>query len=387
MHKSLISRVLDLELPSDKSLFLWGVRKTGKSTFLKKHYPNSTYIDLLKNGVFVEYSSRPSLIREQVSSFNLNSHIIIDEIQKIPELLDEIHWMIENIEGISFILCGSSMRRIKHSGANLLGGRAWRQNFMPLCFPELEAFDLLRIFNYGLIPEHYLGKHDSIRTIKSYISEYLIPEIQWESRIRNFSVFSKFLDAIAFSNGEMISYANIGRECGIDAKTVQSYVTLMQEMMLGYLVPPYVKNSSRDLISRTQKFYFFDTAIPNAIMNKNIAMLKGADAGHSFEHYIFLELLAYKEIRRKYYDINYWRTKTGLEVDFILDKGRVAIEVKISECVHKSDIKGLIEFTKEHVPSRSIAVSLDSRKRIVEDKIEIYPVYEFLQDLWSGKIL
>lgn len=387
MRKSLVLRVLNLDLPQGRSLFLWGVRKTGKSTYLRKNYPNSTYIDLLQNGVFMEYSARPSLIREQVQSFNLDSPIIVDEIQKVPELLDEIHWMIENIEGISFIMCGSSMRRIKRSGANLLGGRAWRQNFMPLCFLEIEDFDLLKIFNNGLIPEHYLQKDDSIRAIKSYISEYLVPEIQWEGRIRNFSVFARFLDAIAFSNGEMINYSNIARECGVDAKTVQSYVNLLQEMMLGYLVLPYAKSESRDLISRTPKFYFFDTAIPNALKNNKINSLKGAEAGHSLEHYIFLELLSYKELNRKYYNINYWRTKTGLEVDFVLDKGLVAIEVKISERVDKKDLKGIIAFTKEHFPKRSIVVSLDAKKRHLEEGIEIYPIKEFLNELWNGQII
>jgi predicted AAA+ superfamily ATPase len=387
MHKNLISRVLELDLPRGRSLFLWGVRKTGKSTYLKKHYSDSTYIDLLQSGAFMQYSSRPSLIREQVKYFNLEAPIIIDEIQKVPELLDEIHWMIENIEGISFIMCGSSMRRIKHSGANLLGGRAWRQNFMPLCYPEIENFDLLKIFNYGLIPEHYLCQDDPVRTLRSYISEYLVPEIQWESRIRNFSAFSRFLDAIAFSNGEMISCMNIARESGIDAKTVQSYVNLLQEMMLGYLVLPYAKSESRKIISRMPKFYFFDTAVSNAIMNKNINSLKGADAGHSLEHYVFLELLSYRELNRKHYDINYWRTKTGLEVDFILDKGRIAIEVKISECIGKRDLKGIIAFTGEYSPERSIAVSLDSKKRTLAEGIEIYPLQDFLQELWNGRLV
>lgn len=387
MPKSLISRILDLNLPTGRSLFLWGVRKTGKSTYLRERYRESTYIDLLQSGVFMEYSARPSLIREQINSFNLTTPIIIDEIQKVPELLDEIHWIIENIEGASFIMCGSSMRRIKHSGANLLGGRAWRQNFMPLCFPEMENFDLLKIFNYGLIPEHFLQKDDSIRTIKSYISEYLVPEVQWESRIRNFGSFSRFLNAIAFSNSEMINYTNIARECGIDAKTVQSYVNLLQEMMLGYLISPYAKSESRDIISRTPKFYFFDTAIPNAIMNRKIQALRGPEAGHSFEHYIFLELLAYRELRQKYYNINYWRTKTGLEVDFILDRGRVAVEVKVSDCVDKHDLKGIVAFTKEHSPEKSIVVSLDSRRRQLEGGIKIVPVKEFLRELWHGNIV
>jgi predicted AAA+ superfamily ATPase len=298
--------------------------------------------------------------------------------------------MTENLRGISFVMCGSGMRRIKHSGANLLGGRAWRQNFMPLCYPELPYFDLLGVFNRGLIPDRFLSDGDPTRMLKSYVSEYLVPEIQWESRLRNFGAFGRFLEAMAFSNGEMINCSNISRECAVDAKSVRAYADLLQEMMIGYLVFPYAKSESGVVISRMPKFYFFDPAIANSLMNRTVSQLKGAEAGHCLEHYVFLELLAYREINHKYYKINYWRTKTGLEVDFIPDGGKTAVEVKISESVHRADLSGLIAFTKEHRPQKSIVASLDRHRRAinVDDlKIDVYPIKDFLNELWSGGIV
>lgn len=204
----MLKRILDLALPKGISLFLWGAHKTGKSTFLKQKYPNSLRIDLLQNEICMYYLKNPETLREEILALKDNSQfpIIIDEIQKVPALLDEIHWLLESGNNYSFILCGSSLRKLKHSGANLLGGRAWRQIFTPLVYPELPDFDLLKIFNNGLLPEHYLSIDDSSRSLKSYILDYLIPEIQWESRIRNLGAFSRFLEAMAFSNGELLRY-------------------------------------------------------------------------------------------------------------------------------------------------------------------------------------
>ena len=390
----MLTRFLKLDLPQGKSLFLWGARQTGKSTFLKLHYPNSLWIDLLKNDTFLFYNRQPYRLREEILSLpqeTLSHPIIIDEIQKIPPLLDEIHWLIENgPKPCSFILCGSSLRRLKHEGANLLGGRAWRQNFLPLCYPELPGFDLLRILNHGLLPQNYLSETPK-RELEGYLADYLIPEVQWESRIRQLGAFGRFLEAIAYSNGEIVNYSNIARETGVSVKTVQAYVELLVEMLIGHLIFPFAKSESRQLIMSAPKFYFFDTGIVRALKNNTtITAIKGADAGHAIEHYIFLELLAYKELTHADFDIKYWRTKSGLEVDFILKQGNVALEVKISHPIEKPDINGLIEFSKEHRPERRIVVSQEPRKRImtVDDiTVEIFPVEEFLKDLWAGKIL
>lgn len=388
MCSIMLERRLKLDLPRGQSLFLWGARKTGKSTYLKDNFPNSLYIDLLDHSTFLRYSKSVSVLKDEIIATS-PSIVIIDEVQKIPELLDEVHHIIEEIKSVSFVLCGSSMRKLKLLGSNLLGGRAWRQLFLPLCFPELQTFDLLKIFNHGLIPDHYLSENIPIRSIEGYVVDYLIPEVQWEGKIRNLGSFSRFLEAIAFSNCQMVNFSNIARECQVNAKTAQGYVDLLCDMFLGYLVRPFTQKSSRQLISKAPKFYFFDTGIVLYLLQKEIKLLKGADAGQALENYIFLELKSYQELNKKRYNISYWRTKSGLEVDFIIGRGMAAIEVKISSLVQTKELKGLIEFSKENNPKYSIVVSLESRRRLVTTsgvQILIYPVKDFLEELWNGKI-
>lgn len=384
----MLKRRLKLDLPRRQSLFLWGARKTGKSTYLKDNFSNSLYIDLLDHSTFLRYSKSVSILKDEIIATS-SSIVIIDEVQKIPELLDEVHHIIEEIKDTSFILCGSSMRKLKLSGSNLLGGRAWRQLFLPLCFPELPEFDLLKIFNHGLIPDHYLSKNIPIRSIEGYVVDYLIPEVQWEGKIRNLGSFSRFLEAIAFSNCQMVNFSNIARECQVNTKTAQGYVDLLCDMFLGYLVRPFTQKSSRQLISKAPKFYFFDTGIALYLLQKEIKLLKGPDAGQALENYIFLELKSYQELNKKRYNISYWRTKSGLEVDFIIGRDMAAIEVKISSLVQTKELKGLIEFSKDHNPKHSIVVSLESSKRLITAsgvQILIYSVKDFLEELWNGRI-
>lgn len=388
----MLKRYLNLNLPPQQSLFLWGARKTGKSTFLKEAFKDSLSYDLLKSDTYLYYSKAPYLLREEIIQLpkeKISQPIIIDEVQKVPEILDDVHWMIENIPGISFILCGSSLRKLKHTGANLLGGRAWRQLFLPLVYPELPTFDLLRIFNHGLIPSHYLSERSPLRTLQGYLADYLIPEIQWESRIRQLGVFNRFLEAISFSHGEMVNYSNIGRECGVTVRTVQSYFDLLLDMLVGYLLFPYAKTKSRQVITHAPKFFFFDPGMVHALINREIKSIKGPDAGKAFEHYLFLELLGYKELNNLNFDIHYWRTKNGLEVDFILNRGSIAIEVKIGTPIERRDIQGLVEYAKDYQPQKVCVVSLEPRRRkMLVDGVEIlvFPVQDFLDDLWSGQI-
>lgn len=385
-------RILNLDLEPGRSAFLWGARQTGKSTYLMTHFPKSIVIDFLQSEIFLEYSQNPSHFRKRIlalSESELSKPIILDEVQKVPALLDEIHWLIENTSA-QFILCGSSARKLKREGANLLGGRAWSFHFYPLVTPEIDELDLLRVFNTGLLPSHYLTSNP-IRSLKSYIEVYLTEEIKAEGLVRNLPLFARFLDSMAFSNGEMIKYSNIARDCGIDAKTVQNYFEILVDTLLGYYVLPYRKKISRDLISQTPKFYLFDVGVANYLAKKTIGTLKGPDAGKSLEHFIFMELTAYRGLREKRFDITYWRTKSGLEVNFILGDGEVAIEVKISSSVDKSDVKGLIAFTKDYAPKKSIVVSqeLHPRKLTTSDEhqIEVLPWHEFLKCLWSGEII
>jgi predicted AAA+ superfamily ATPase len=381
-------RYLQIKLPARQSAFLWGARKTGKSTFLKKSFPQAIYYDLLKSDIYLSLSRTPHLLREELlATDNLQNLVIIDEVEKIPALLDEIHWLIENTS-LQFILCGSSARKLKRHGVNLLGGRAWKYHFFPLAYPELPEFDLLKIFRRGTVPAHYDSPAPN-KALKAYLEDYITMEIQAEGLVRNLSAFARFMDAIRFSHGEMINYSNIAREAHVDSKTVRSYFSILVDTLLAYLIYPYKKQMNRQIIAETPKFYLFDVGVANYLQRQNISETKGQSAGRALEHYILLELIAYKELNEKDFEINYWRTKTGLEVDFILASGKVAIEVKIGQQPDKNDLKGLIAFQQEHHAPHAYLVCLASRARRIkydDITIDILPIKTFLEHLWQHKI-
>lgn len=385
-------RLLTVELPPKQSAFLWGARKTGKSTYLEDRFPYSTYYDLLKSDLYLRYSKQPSLLREEVLALTADQlayPIIIDEVQKIPLLLDEIHWLIEHSEA-QFILCGSSARKLKKHAVNLLGGRAWKYNFFPLVYKEIFNFDLLTALNAGLIPSHYLSTNPQ-KSLQSYIEDYLVQEVQMEGLTRNLPIFARFLDVVGHSNGELLNFANVARDCGIDAKTVKNYYEILVDTLLGYFIAPFAKKVKRETIHATPKFYLFDVGLAQALAKRSIKELKGDHAGKAFEHFILMELIAYKGIMGRNFDITFWRTKTGLEVDFILGQGEAAIEVKLSKLVDKTDIKGLLAFQEEYKSKKNYVVSLDSSKRRMALKngsaIMVLPYKDFLEMLWTGEII
>ncbi|MBS0185170.1 MAG: ATP-binding protein [Proteobacteria bacterium] len=388
-----LKRCLDLYLPIGQSSFLWGARKTGKSTYLKQTYPNSLYFDVLLSEVYYQFLETPQFLRQELMLLPESqrmSPVIIDEIQKVPLLLDEIHWMIENLKPLSFILCGSSSRRLRKEGVNLLGGRAWRHTFMPLIFPELPFFDLIHIFKTGLLPAHFLSPTTAINSIKSYVQGYLIQEIQFEGSVRNLKAFIRFLELMASTHGELINYANIARDCGVDAKTIKGYFEILEEMFLGTFVDVFSDKPGRHLMTAHPRFYFFDVGIANFLCGRSINNLRGSDAGRAFEHYLFYELNAYRYRKEKEYDLQTWRTKSGLEVDFILDRGRVAIESKMTTAVQKKDLIGLLEFHKLGFKTDLYIVCLEPRPRLItidNVPIRVYPIKHFLEKLWMNEIL
>lgn len=376
-----------MSLPKGQSAFLWGARKTGKSTYLKGKYPNAFYYDLLKSDLYLKLSKDPHLFREEILALTdeaIQAHpIIVDEAQKIPALLDEIHWLIENKKA-AFILCGSSARKLRSAGVNMLGGRAWRFHFFPLVWPEIDDFDLLKALAFGTIPSHYMAKNPR-KLLQAYIEDYLTLEIQAEGIVRNLPAFARFLDSLAFSHGEMINYANIARDSGIASPTVKEYFQILVDTLLGYYVLPFRKHVKREIITATPKFYLFDVGVANFMSKKSIESLKGPDTGRALEHFIFLEIKAFVSFNGLNVDINYWRTKTGLEVDFIVDG--IPIEVKISEQVKKTDLTGIYAFCEEHKPKNAYVVSLDARPRKISDQILVLPWQEFLSRLWKGDII
>lgn len=384
------NRLLNLDLPNKQSSFLWGARKTGKSTFLKNNFPNAIFYDFLKSDVYLKYAKEPYRLRQELEAKrNINNKmVILDEVQRVPSILNEVHYLIENTD-YQFILCGSSARKLKRHDVNLLGGRAWKFNLFPLTSSEIPDFDVIRAFNHGLIPTHYLSKMPN-RFLKSYIEDYLVHEIQAEGFVRSLPNFARFLDVLGFCQGELINYSNIARECHIDSKTVREYFQIIVDTSLGYYLYPYFKKESRDILYETPKFYMFDIGVTNYIKRINIKELKGSDAGKSLEQLIFLELLSYKSYTEKNYDMYFWRTKSGLEVDFIIDRASVAIEVKISSSIQKDDLKGLIAFQREHNPKKSVLVCIEDVHRHIKTEvgvIEIIPFDQFLKHLWNGEIV
>ena len=382
-----IKRVLNIDLPKKQSAFLWGPRKTGKTTYLKSEFPNSIVYDFLQTDLFFEYSKKPSLLREQLlakDTKSLNFPVILDEVQKIPQIMDEIHWLIEN-KGIQFILCGSSARKLKRGKANLLGGRLWRFEMFPLVTAELKNWNLLTILNRGMIPVHY-QQEEYKRSLRAYIQDYLKEEVFAEGLTRNIPAFSRFFDALGYSHGELTNYTNISRDCGVNSKTVREYYQILVDTLMGTMIEPFKKRQNRQVITKAPKFYLFDVGIAGALTKRHIEEEKGELFGKAFEHFILMELLAYNSYYEVDFEINFWRTKSGLEVDFILGNGEVAIEVKGTSHVEKRDLLPIKAFIEEYSPQKAIVVCNEKEERIYE-QIQIIPYKKFLHDLWEGKII
>ena len=378
--KRIKDRILDLNLPANRSAFLWGPRKTGKTYWINRHFADSVIIDLLKTDVFADYASRPSLLRERYKEYR--RPVVIDEIQMVPDLLNEIHWLIENTD-VSFLMTGSSARKLRRRHANLLGGRAWRYIMAPLTYAETEGFDLELIMVSGLLPPHFLSS-DPVQDLRAYVADYLKEEIAAEAVIQNIPAFAEFLRVAALTSGELLNYTNVGRETGVSAKVVRNYFQILEDTLLGFRIQPWRKVKNRRLIE-TEKFYLFDVGVANYLARRSPG-IGTPEFGNSFEHYILMELKAYQAYRNPELDIRYWRTSTGFEVDFILGDMNVAIEVKGSRRVHSTHTRGLQALLEEHTVKRAVIVSLEKQSRKLDSSIEVLPWQAFLETLWSGEL-
>lgn len=376
-------RRLSLEDENNDSFFLWGARKVGKTTLLEQLFPQARYYDLLLANEFERLLRQPSLLSEELESMKEGDLVIIDEIQKVPQLLDEVHSLIHR-KNIRFILSGSSPRKLIRSGANLLGGRALKKTLFPLVSAEIPDFNLIKAVNNGMIPRHYMVNNPWER-FRAYIGVYLNEEIREEAFSRNLKSFSRFLEIAAISNGEMIVYKNIAQDCGIDYRTVKEYFEILNDTLIGYYIPGFSSTIKRRAI-QAPKFYFFDVGIANYLLNRK-NLLPGTEIfGHSFEHLIIQELIAYLGYNQSFEKLTYWRTSSGFEVDAIIGEGRIAIEIKSTDEVKSRHLKGLKAFQEDFPHAKAIVVSLDKYPRILNG-VEIIPAEIFLKALWDSEII
>lgn len=366
-----------------ESFFLWGARQTGKSTLLRKLYPDSLWFDLLLTDVFERFQRNPSQLREIIMASQPVEPVVIDEIQKIPALLDEIHWLIENTQ-TRFILSGSSPRKIIRSQANLLGGRALRYELFPLVSAEIPDFDLLKALNNGLLPRHYLSDNPQ-KMISAYIGNYLRDEILAEAQIRNISSFSRFLEIAAFSNGEMVNYTNIASECGVSAPTIKEYFQILQDTLTGRFLPSFQKRPKRRVI-RAPKFYFFDVGIVSYLLKRGRIEQGSEMYGNAFEHFIYQEIVAHSHYSGGQYPLYYWRTASQIEIDFVLGDHEVAIEVKSTSNANPRHAKGLKQFAEEYIVKKLLLVTNDLYPRQMGNVL-VLPWKIFLTKLWGGEII
>ncbi|MDR0981917.1 MAG: AAA family ATPase [Culturomica sp.] len=367
----------------NESIFLWGVRQTGKSTLLKQIFPDALWYDLLLSSDYKRLLDNNGLIRERILADESIKTVVIDEIQRLPELLNEVQWLIVN-KGIRFILSGSSPRRIRQSGANLLGGRALRYELYPLVSAEIPDFDLIRALNHGLLPKIY-DANNHTKLLDAYIGNYLQDEIVAEAKLRNVDIFNRFLQIAAITNGEIVNYTNIATETSVSTTTVKEYFQILQDTLLGRYLPSFQKRPKRRVVM-APKFYLCDVGIVNSLLKRSKIDFGTEIFGKAFEHFIYQEIYAHSSYSGLEYAISYWRTSSGFEVDFVLGDHQVAIEVKSSDNVNSRNLKGLRAFAEEYSVEKLIAVSNDPYPRLT-DSILILPWKVFLQRLWSREII
>lgn len=375
----MLQRICHINNELEESIFLFGARQTGKSTFLHQAFADSLYIDLLDTDLKSRFSRRPSLLYEMLSDKKEGTIVVIDEIPEVPSLLNEVHRLISE-KGIVFVLCGSSARKLKRKGYNTLGGRAYPVYLFPFVSAEISDFDLQHAINYGMLPPHYLAKNPQ-RRLSAYIDIYLKEEIKEEALVRNLRSFQRFLEVAALTNGEMVNYNNIAQDCGVSANTASAYFDILEDTLLGFRVPAYTQTQKRRLV-QAPRFYYFDVGIVNHLLHRKNLTRGTAEYGHAFEHLVMQELRAWLSYNGNGEALSYWRTYLGQEVDAVIGDARIAIEIKSVEEVLPRHLKGLKAFAVDYPESRRMIVSLDPISRKM-DGIECLYVFDFFKRLWD----
>jgi len=382
-----VNRILDLrELLKESTVFLFGPRQTGKSTYVQRQLAGDVALafNLLDRSLLLRLLANPSEMRQEVEARGIHDAVVcVDEIQKCPDLLDEVQLLMGE-RGIRFLLTGSSARKLKRSGTNLLGGRGRDRRMHPFTYWELRehGFDLDRALSYGLLPPHCFAS-DPEDALDSYVNRYLTEEIAAEGISRNIPAFARFLQVAAATNTRLVNATAIGSDAQVARQTVQSYFGILKDTLLGFELEPFRETVKRKAIG-TPKFYFFDIGVVHSLRRLGPIQRANAEYGEFFEHFIFLELRAWIDYLRPRTQLHFWRSKSGFEVDFLLDSS-VAIEVKAATHVTDRHMKGLLALAEERALRRQIVVSHEPRPRKV-GKIEILPWRLFLEQLWTGAL-
>lgn len=378
MTQTWVDRHLDIRTLVEKhSFFLLGPRQTGKTSLIRHLLPNIRFYDLLDSTTYLALSRRPQQLAEEVGSSV--KRVVIDEIQLLPSLLNEVHRLIES-QGIHFLLTGSSARKLRRGGVNLLGGRAWIKYLHPLTYRELgDKFDLARALERGLLPSIYFSD-DPRADLEAYAGLYLQQEIMAEGATRNIPSFSRFLKIVAHSNGDIVNFTNIASDAQVARTTVYEYYEILKDTLILRELPAWRKTLKRKPLA-SSKYFFFDVGIVSALQGR--PFLPGApEFGEAFETFLMHELVSYSDYVSGE-PLSFWRSTSGFEVDFIIGD-HTAVEAKAKENVSLRDLKSLRALNDENQFKRYLCVCLEPRSREV-DGIRILPFREFLSSLWSGE--
>ncbi len=370
-----------------QSFFLFGPRGTGKSTLVRACYKDALWVDLLHPETLRSYSARPERLYDLVEGNPGKNVIVIDEVQKVPSLLSVVHDLIEKNKALQFILTGSSSRKLKQAGADLLAGRALQRQLHPFMAAELkDAFNLERALQVGLLPV-LLGAHNPLDALQAYVGLYLKEEIQAEGLVRNLESFSRFLEIVSFSHASLLNVTNIARECEVKRKTVESYLEILEELLLAYKLPVFSKRAQRSL-SMHPKFYLFDAGVFRALRPKGLLDRAEEIDGGALEGLVVQHLKAWNDYGAEKHDIAFWRTRSGLEVDVVVygPLGFWAIEVKNSTKIHSADTKALEAFLVDYPMAKGILL-YRGKERLSQNGILCLPCNEFLVAVEPGKSL
>jgi predicted AAA+ superfamily ATPase len=376
-------RLLDLTPQiRERSIFLFGPRQTGKTTLLRTLFPEAVTYNLLEADTFRDLAARPELIRERLTG--RETLVVIDEIQRLPSLLNEVQVIIDRDPRMRFVLTGSSARTLRRGGTNLLGGRARVAHLFPLVWPEAGLASLAQRLSVGSLPA-VVNASSPWEDLRTYVGTYLQEEIRAEGLVRSIETFSRFLDVAATANGQLVNFTAIGSDAGVPPRTVREHFQLLEDTLIGNLLPPYQRTTKRKPVA-TAKFFLFDVGVANYLLRRRFIEPGSPEYGATLEHLIYLELRAGLSYGRREEELTFWRSQSKLEVDFVVGDS-LGIEVKAATRVADRALTGLRALAEDAPQLRKVVVCQEPAWRRTADGIEIWPLAQFLDAWWRGELL